>query len=162
MKILQTSRSFLTSYFVYCDICKEEEKGGRGARREWMLFRRMHIPRLARNRIFLRLRCVPNLRSVHCPSGISFYRIAPLRHQWKCARICASTLNRLASINARESLSHACLRLRGKGDNYSRSREIAIPRYKEMNAMIKGRYRHAFLAVDEHFKRILNVDDRVY
>lgn len=59
----------------------------------------------------------------------------------------------LASKRAREILSHACLRLRCEGDNYSWSMKIAIPQYKEMNAMVETRYRHAFLAV--------NVDDRV-
>lgn len=56
----------------------------------------------------------------------------------KCARCC---------------VSHACLRLRRESDDYSRSREIAISRYKKMSAMVEGWYRRT---LGSHSRRVFS------
>lgn len=98
--------------------------------------------RLVRNRIFLHS---SSHSAWHCPSRVSLYRVALFCDiNDSRADLCRST-HALASRRGRKRagccVSHACLRLRRESDDYSRSREIAISRYKKMSAMVEGWYR---------------------
>jgi len=58
--------------------------------------------RVVRNRIFLQFLAL----CVHCPSRVSLYRVALLRHQWQspgARSIALPLLSRLAAVNARDA-----------------------------------------------------------
>lgn len=143
MKISQACPSFLTTHSVYhCDISAET---------------RTSMNAFSQNAAHPQSRTKPDILAAllfvlfeACIVLQEFPSIAWLLCDInERARIYAESSGE-QRINAREILSHACLRLRCESDNYSRSREIAIPRYKETNAM-KGRYRRAWLAFLSRF-----------
>ena len=58
--------------------------------------------RVVRNRIFLQFLAL----CVHCPSRVSLYHVALLRHQWQspgARSIALPLLSRLAAVNARDA-----------------------------------------------------------
>jgi len=106
--------------------------------------------RVVRNRIFLQFLAL----CVHCPSRVSLYRLALLRHQWQspgARSIALPLLSRLAAVNARDAAW--VTRAWGNGAKatiiHGQGR-IAISRYKKMSAMVEGWYRRT---VGPHSRR---------